>query len=242
MSKAKPTIHPIVYDLVIAMLLMALGAVLAYYSQGNNYVNLVGGAVMGAGLATLFSSLSTTRVENKISESLERFDQAIALVQFEFEGSRALDSSSLAYTYQYYKTVTSDGQQRWRLTLYEWSSPSGSYMANGKSKSVDTSGQVNLYSSVMFSTRGSLLIVETDPLSDEPSSINLLRRPVASARLYGIARLTTWKNSDVFTPLILSKTPIDGWLNPDQDEHQRLSTELDKDWADHINAGFLTIT
>lgn len=240
MNKRKPgkAVSPAIYDLVITFLLLVLGAALALLSRGNSELNLFAGAFIGAGLAALFSSLLTVRIEAKIGESLEKFDQAIALVQFEFEGSKVLDKNCLSLVYQYCKTRTSDGVMRWRLTLYKWDDIASSYIAKGTSTSVDVSGHANTYSAVMLASRGSLLLIETDLASDEPSSINILHRSVASGHLFGVSRVTTWTGTNIYSPLIVTDTPIAGWSEPDQDENPKLGHKLDKDWSASVRAEF----
>jgi hypothetical protein len=222
----------VIYDIVI-------GGALAIFSRGNGYLNLFGGAFIGAALANLFSTLLTTRIELKIAETLNKFDVALDLVQFKFPGARHLDKSTLEYTYQYYKTLTTDGE-KWRLTLYEWAGTAGECFANGRSISSDTSGHTNNYYAVMIMIRGCIVIIESDPESDEPSAVNIVRRDVASPRLYGVSRLTTWKSTDAFTPVILARRPIEYWSRPEQDEHGRLYKTLDAMWSQNIRADFLT--
>jgi hypothetical protein len=239
--KDRAAVYPTIYDIIITLLIFMLGGTLVYLSNGNNYLNLFGGAFIGAALANLFSTLLTTRIEATIRDSLVKFDEAIDLVQYKFDGARPLDASMLRFTYQYYKTFTTGGEQ-WRLTLYEWDRSTGSYMAKGQSMSVDTSGHANTYSSIMISVRGCIVIIETDPRSDEPSAITILRRDVASARLFGISRLTTWKSTDAFVPIILSQQPIERWSKPEQDEHGRLAKALNSMWKENVHSEFLTRT
>jgi hypothetical protein len=236
--KAAKGAFPVIYDIVIAILLLLLGAAIVLMSRGNNALDIFGGSFIGAGLATLFTSLLTVRIERKIGESIDKFDQALALVQFEFDGSKVLDKNCLSLVYQYCKTRTGDGLVRWRLTLYEWSDIASSYIAKGTSTSVDISGHSNVYSAVMIAARGSLLTVETDVNSDEPSTINILHRGVATGRHYGVSRVTTWTGTNIYSPIIVSAAPIGDWKKPDQDEHSKLGHKLDKEWSAGVHAEF----
>lgn len=219
------------YDVAIIVLLLTIGFALIFAGGENKFVALAAGALIGAGLGNVFSSLLTNRIEISIEKSIKRFDQAVDLAQFKIPGIKEIPEEVRTLRYQYFKTTKSDGSTTWSMVLYEWQEKSTSYIALGKCKSFDSTGHSNTYSSTMMVVRDSLIVFDVDEGSGEGVSVNIIRRGVGNSVLYGVAKSIDWGGRNTVGPIIQSSTPVCNWDDPAKPGSKDALVELEGLWT-----------